>query len=154
MSPEPNQESVDDLNTVQLNGAITRMPETDSEDEDTGMSAGYMPLSQIPVEGEPLDDEDDEDDFGWSSAPMEAEPNVLVPNDHSDVDPETLEVWASTSNATNIDMDADKISQVKSAMASFTLPSTAIPEWANTISEDRWKEQLIHRIKEIQKDKK
>ena len=75
----------------------------------------------------------------------EAEPSV---------DPETLEVWNSTCSTSNIDLDVDKIDQVKSAMASFTLPSTAIPEWANTISEDQWKEQLVHRMKEIQKDKK
>lgn len=51
-------------------------------------------------------------------------------------------------------MDADKINQVKSMMATFTLPSTAIPEWANTISEEEWKEQLIDRIKEMQNKEK
>lgn len=51
-------------------------------------------------------------------------------------------------------MDADKINQVKSMMASFTLPITAIPEWAKAISEDQWKEQLIGRIKEMQNGEK
>lgn len=63
---------------------------------------------------------------------------------------ETIEVWSSPHNPSNIDMDADKINQVKSMMASFTLPTTAIPEWANTVSEEEWKERLIGRIKEIQ----
>ena len=35
-------------------------------------------------------------------------------------------------------------------MATFTLPTTAIPEWANSISEEQWKERLIDRIKEMQ----
>lgn len=35
-------------------------------------------------------------------------------------------------------------------MASFSLPTTAIPEWANSVSEEQWKDQLIDRIKEIQ----
>lgn len=87
---------------------------------------------------------------------MESQQSIPEPNNEgeSSVPPETLEVWTSSCNTSNIDLDADKINQVKSAMASFTLPSTAIPEWANSISEDHWKEQLIHRIKEIQKDKK
>lgn len=62
------------------------------------------------------------------------------------VDQETLDVWSSTSNGTNIEMDADKINKVKSAMASFSLPNSSIPEWANAITE----EQLINKIKEIQ----
>lgn len=67
---------------------------------------------------------------------------------------ETIEVWSSPHNRSNIDMDTDKINQVKSMMASFTLPTTAIPEWANTVSEDEWKERLIGRIKEIQNREK
>lgn len=67
---------------------------------------------------------------------------------------ETIEVWSSPHNRSNIDMDADKINQVKSMMASFTLPVTAIPEWAKAISEEQWKEQLIGRIKEMQNREK
>lgn len=67
---------------------------------------------------------------------------------------ETIEVWSSPHNRSNIDMDADKINQVKSMMASFTLPVTAIPEWAKSISEEQWKEQLIGRIKEMQNREK
>lgn len=35
-------------------------------------------------------------------------------------------------------------------MASIKLPESSIPQWANTISEDQWKEQLLVRIKEMQ----
>jgi len=35
-------------------------------------------------------------------------------------------------------------------MASITLPETSIPSWANAISEEQWKEQLLIRIKEMQ----
>jgi hypothetical protein len=78
---------------------------------------------------------------------------VLNNEGESLIPAETLEVWSSQSHTSNIELDADKINQVKTAMASFTLPSTAIPEWANSISEDQWKEQLIHRIQEIQQEK-
>lgn len=52
----------------------------------------------------------------------------------------------------NIDLDAEKIDQVKNVMASISLPSTSIPSWANTISEDQWKEQLMIRIKKMQEN--
>lgn len=61
MSPEPTQEPVDNLNTANVNVNVITAHESDSEDEDAG-PAGYMPLSQIPAEGEPLEDEDDDDD--------------------------------------------------------------------------------------------
>ncbi|XP_001602458.1 male-enhanced antigen 1 [Nasonia vitripennis] len=157
MSPEPTQEPVDNLNTANVNVNVITAHESDSEDEDAG-PAGYMPLSQIPAEGEPLEDEndDDDEDFEWTHAPTEPQQSLPESNEPGEpsVDPETLEVWSAPGNSSNIDLDADKINQVKSAMASFTLPTTAIPDWANSISEDQWKEQLIHRIKEIQKDKK
>lgn len=63
---------------------------------------------------------------------------------------ETIQVWTSPCNRSNIELDTDKINQVKSMMATFTLPTTAIPEWAASISEEQWKEQLIDRIKEMQ----
>lgn len=35
-------------------------------------------------------------------------------------------------------------------MASITIPETSIPQWASTISEEQWKEQLLIRIKQMQ----
>lgn len=61
-----------------------------------------------------------------------------------------MEVWSYPYNRSDIDLDAAKIKQVKSVMASITLPETSIPQWANAISEDQWKEQLLVRIKEMQ----
>jgi len=61
-----------------------------------------------------------------------------------------LEVWSCSENRTDIDLDAAKIKQVKSVMASITLPETSIPQWASAISEEQWKEQLLVRIKKIQ----
>ncbi|KAK2583496.1 hypothetical protein KPH14_009458 [Odynerus spinipes] len=154
MSPEPTQEPIEEsLNTPNLIVDTRMTTDSESEDEDVGM-AGYMPLSQIPTDSDLMleDDEDDE----W--IPQHGETSHTIPislHDSQETCPsETIEVWSSPSNRCNIDMDADKINQVKSMMASFTLPSTAIPEWANTISEEQWKEQLIDRIKEMQSKEK
>jgi len=35
-------------------------------------------------------------------------------------------------------------------MASITIPEASIPQWANAISEEQWKEQLLVRIKQMQ----
>ncbi|XP_015609096.1 male-enhanced antigen 1 [Cephus cinctus] len=149
MSPEPSQEPMkENLNAPNLSLGVRAMNESDSEDEDIG-AAGYMPLSQVPADSDPmLDDEDEE----WISAPVNS--NEILPGSSVDEPQEpsfeTLQVWSSSCDRSNIDLDADKINQVKSAMASFTLPTTAIPEWANTVSEEQWKQQLIDRIKEMQ----
>ncbi|KAG7204599.1 hypothetical protein KM043_005018 [Ampulex compressa] len=150
MSPEPTQEPIEEnLKAPNLLVDARIANDTDSEDEDTEMS-GYLPLSQVPADSDPMleDDEDDE----WISGA--GEPNQVLSVPSSELQQgcslETIEVWSSMYNRSNIDMDADKINQVKSVMASFTLPTTAFPEWANSISEEQWKEQLIGRIKQMQ----
>lgn len=150
MSPEPMQEPVDDgLNTQNLPTTVRAVNDSDSDDEDDG-TAGYVPLSQIPTDNDPILDEDEEND--WVSNGNDVDSSI--PDAELDVQqgysPETIEVWSSPHNRSSIDMDTEKINQVKSMMASFTLPNSAIPEWASTISEDQWKEQLIGRIKEMQ----
>lgn len=37
-----------------------------------------------------------------------------------------------------------------SAMAQITIPSMSIPEWAQGVSEDKWKEDLLDRIRQRQ----
>lgn len=60
MSPEPMQEPIEDnLKTSGLNLTVTN--DSESEDEDAGMD-GYMPLSQIPLDGESMLDDDNDDD--------------------------------------------------------------------------------------------
>lgn len=154
MSPEPTQEPIEEnLNAPSLTVDARMTTDSESEDEDVGM-AGYMPLSQIPTDGDLMLEDDEDDD--WMS--QNGEISHAIPVSEADSQQtclsETVEVWLSPSNRSNIDMDADKINQVKSMMAAFTLPSTAIPDWANTISEEQWKEQLIDRIKEIQSKEK
>ncbi|XP_076627767.1 male-enhanced antigen 1 [Colletes latitarsis] len=154
MSPDPTQQPIEEtLNAPNLQIDVRGMNESDSEDDDAGM-AGYIPLSQVPTDSDPMlyEDEDDE----WVSNAGESSQTLSLSSlePQQDCMSETIEVWSSPRNRSNIDMDADKINQVKSMMATFTLPTAAIPEWANTISEDEWKEQLIGRIKEIQNREK
>ncbi|KAL7301648.1 hypothetical protein TKK_0005655 [Trichogramma kaykai] len=151
MSPEPVQEPTDTLNTSNISDAAIITNESDSDEEEVG-AAGYEPLPQAPVEGEQSEDEnEDDEEIEFGITHMGGEPDHLQDAPESSVPPETLEVWSSSSSNV-IELDENKINQVKSAMASFTLPSTAIPEWASSVSEDQWKDQLIQRLKKLKKD--
>ncbi|XP_076767040.1 male-enhanced antigen 1 [Xylocopa sonorina] len=154
MSPDPTQEPIEEtLNVPNLPLDPRGTNESDSEDDDVGM-AGYVLLSQIPTDSDPILYEDDDDE--WISNAGEPSQVLRAPTLEAQRDciSETIEVWSPPYNRSNIDMDADKINQVKSMMASFTLPITAIPEWARAISEEQWKQQLIGRIKEMQNREK
>ncbi|XP_076643696.1 male-enhanced antigen 1 [Halictus rubicundus] len=153
MSPDPTQQPIEaSLNAPNLQFDARGVNESDSEDDDVGMS-GYEPLSQVPLDSDPMLYDDEDDEWVTNNGENSQTLSLTLESQH-DCLSETIEVWSSPHNRSNIDMDADKINQVKSMMASFTLPTTAIPEWANTISEDQWKEQLIGRIKEIQNREK
>ncbi|XP_015117286.1 male-enhanced antigen 1 [Diachasma alloeum] len=148
MSPEPTQEPIEqNLKAPNLN-VEEPAADSDSEDEDFG-AAGYVPLSQVPTDGDTLLDDDEDDE--WMLPTSQHSYSVPEEDVHEPENPETLQVWSSPSTASNIDLDADKISQVKSAMATFTLPKAAIPEWAQSVSEEQWKNRLIDKIKEMQK---
>lgn len=62
------------------------------------------------------------------------------------------EVWSgATPESSDIEMNSQKVDEVKQAMASFTLPSTSIPEWASKIPEEDWKQELMERIEQLKK---
>lgn len=151
MSPEPTQEPVQENLTVSNVVLDPRAAndEEDSDDEDMGM-AGYMPLSQVPTDADPILGEEENDE--WLSGFGESTQASSVPTTETqqNCSSEILEVWSCSNNRSDIDLDATKIKEVKSVMASITIPETSIPQWASTISEEQWKEQLLIRIKQMQ----
>ena len=38
---------------------------------------------------------------------------------------------------------ADEVESIKKAMSGFSLPNSAVPEWAKHVPEDVWKSELI-----------
>lgn len=56
---------------------------------------------------------------------------------------ETAVVWNSNPPASDrLQLDCGKVEQIKSAMASFSLPESAIPPWAQNLSDEEWKSQV------------
>ncbi|XP_057340448.1 uncharacterized protein LOC130677615 [Microplitis mediator] len=156
MSPEPTPQPMNqDFVTENLSiDTVTGNHESDSDDEEIE-TAGYLPLSQVPTDSDMIIDHYDNENEDNDSIPSIIDSaNILLSMSEPISQPssETLHLWNSESNnKSNIHLDAVKINEVKSVMANFTLPETAIPEWANTVSEEVWKNQLVNRIKEIQK---
>ncbi|KYN03155.1 PREDICTED: uncharacterized protein LOC108773681 [Cyphomyrmex costatus] len=186
MAPEPTQEPIKDNLTVSNTVLDTRVAndEEDSDDEEM-ILAGYLPLSQVATDAEPILGEEENDE--WLSEfgePNQASSNqascnqascnqtsanqassnqassnqasskqassATVTKTQQSCSAEVLEVWSCPHNRSDIDLDANKIKEVKSVMASITIPESCIPQWANAISEEQWKEQLLIRIKQMQ----
>ncbi|XP_071645290.1 male-enhanced antigen 1 [Temnothorax longispinosus] len=151
MSPEPTQEPIQESLTVSnvVLDARAANDEEDSDDEAMSM-AGYMPLSQVSTDADPMLGEEENDEwlsgFGESSQAS----SVPITEETQQSSSEILEVWSCPNNRSDIDLDATKIKEVKSVMASITIPETSIPQWASAISEEQWKEQLLVRIKQMQ----
>lgn len=43
-------------------------------------------------------------------------------------------------------MDTGHAEKIRSAMSGFQLPTAHIPDWARTITEDQWREQVVNRL--------
>nr|CAD7432861.1 unnamed protein product [Timema monikensis] len=63
---------------------------------------------------------------------------------------EQVQVWSGPTAQPDIEIGAEQAEQIRTAMSSFTLPSSAIPAWAASVPEDEWKQQLLARIKNLQ----
>ncbi|XP_013183118.1 male-enhanced antigen 1 [Amyelois transitella] len=120
------------------------MPE-DSDDENEYF--GYLPLSQAPENAMTDHDSDDEETSNASPVPASDLPPI-EPMDAALV----REVW-STPQADTIQMDNERARQVMNAMANFALPMSSIPEWAQSISEEQWKQTLQDKIDRLRNNR-
>lgn len=83
------------------------------------------------------------------SAPQNTNISPIVPIENSLI----KEVWTgSCPQSVDIEMDSQKIDEVKRAMVNITLPSSSIPEWATKIAEEDWKDVLMEHIERIKRD--
>ncbi|XP_053695623.1 uncharacterized protein LOC128743126 isoform X1 [Sabethes cyaneus] len=62
-----------------------------------------------------------------------------------------LDVWnAPRPTELNIELDGAKANQIVNVMAGFELPNSSVPAWAVGIPEDKWKQELLQRIRQRQ----
>lgn len=113
-----------------------------------------------------MNDSESDDDFneynGYEPLPLEADdqevtvheehivedipdiPTIVLPELVRMEDTLVQEVWSSNApNIVDIRMDKEKEEEVKQAMLNVTLPASSIPEWANSVPEEEWKNHLM-----------
>jgi hypothetical protein len=138
--PDPDKPTED----LSPNNEIIVTTDTDTDDEDNTYN-DYQPLPTNELV------EDDEESTSDSDEGAVANIDTLPPITTME-DSLVKEVWTEPApKAVDIVMDNNKVDEVKQAMLNFTLPPSSIPEWANAIPEEQWKQQLISRLQHMQK---
>ncbi|XP_018334915.1 uncharacterized protein LOC108743817 [Agrilus planipennis] len=126
----------------------------ESEDDDqlvTNVLHDYQPLPLGPddVNDNSCEEEEENDNPQTNvNSPFEQIiGNQILPTTSTAESDVIRAVWSEPPKGdAGIDLDSNKIDEVKRAMLNITLPQSAIPEWAKTVPEDQWKEHLLNKI--------
>lgn len=126
--------------------------EADDEDQENGIDYSSLSglMSALATHGAhtiPADEDEgaeaagtQEDDGKRDVLPLAGE---SAQKWEAEVAKEIAVVWNSDPPAPDrLQLDCGKVEQIKSAMASFTLPESAIPPWAQNLSDEEWKSQV------------
>lgn len=149
------------------------LPQDPDAEEDSGcdcLNSGAANMPNVPVEGiqERVQiqlQEEPEDAIPRASAAktvdlkegkvQEKESNHPLSNDFSalpnNIMPGGINLcldYGTTCNVTSVQFFcfADEVEAIKKVMSGFTLPSSAMPEWAKHVPEEVWKTELIDRL--------
>lgn len=143
--PDPPENNINDLILPPRHELMIN--NNDDSDDERHEHFGYEPLPQGPDATQSDHENSDTEDND-------------APTPHDDVPPiETMdavisrEVWNAPRNSESIEMDNDRAEQVMLAMANFALPQASIPEWAQSITEEQWKQTLKDRIEKLREDR-
>ena len=123
---------------------------SDSEENDSdenvqdGNNPGYELLPQNEND-QPNDDIDDSpetlDEILRQIEPSQQVQDLIQESQRSQIAEEVQErqaIYSQTPSDSNIEMSKDRVEMIRSAMAGFQLPSSAIPSWASNLSESEW----------------
>lgn len=116
-----------------------------SEDEENQEQNGY---ELLPTSAEELaEDEEDTIEFGYSSWDGESFQTTTSSNYRSIVQQISLEGRDETKDQSDsIPLNTDQIEEIKSIMSKISIPSTAIPEWADSVTDEELKKAVDKQI--------
>lgn len=125
--------------------------DNENEDDENEYS-GYEPLGHagggfnIPYATDDDDDDDsDESDNEVNDLETAQVQDPQAPCPEAEIE---REVWnAPRPSELNIELDTTRTEQIMSAMAGISLPTSAIPDWAQNVPEEKWKEDLLVKIR-------
>lgn len=133
---------------------------SDSEENDSdenvqdGSNPGYELLPQNEVEDTNDDIEDSPqtlDEILRQIEPSQQVQDLIQESQRNQIAEEVQEreaIYSQTqSDSSTIDMSKDRVEMIRSAMAGFQLPSSAIPSWASNLSESEWEKLVNDKLK-------
>ncbi|XP_064403238.1 male-enhanced antigen 1-like isoform X2 [Halichondria panicea] len=131
-------------------GSVSSSTESEEDDQESSSYAlGYMPLSQDPD----LDENDDDSCvetvtcLDITESPIKADSDTIIgPSRHAKPAEDHTHSPISL-------LEDNQVDQIKAAMSGFSLPSSAIPDWAKHVPENVWKSKLIDGIRTKDDDK-
>ncbi|XP_023935378.1 male-enhanced antigen 1 [Bicyclus anynana] len=145
--PDPPDDSPQNLIPPPRSELMANGNHDDSDEEHEHF--GYEPLAQGP-EAVFTDHESDEDADVCARINSVQEPaaNNVPPIEPMDSSL-ARETWNVPRSNDPIQMDTQRAQEVMSLMADFSLPQASIPEWAQSVSEEQWKQTLNDRIEKL-----
>ncbi|KAL4706570.1 hypothetical protein ACJJTC_015768 [Scirpophaga incertulas] len=142
--PDPPEYEQNDLVSPSRYGMMIINGNGEDSDDERQDYFGYEPLPQGP-DAVHTDQEisDDDPEVDVTSIPHDVPPIVTMDTSL------TCEVWNTPNRSESIEMDNNRVQQVMSAMANFELPTASFPDWAQSVSEEQWKQTLKDRIENL-----
>ncbi|XP_011183551.1 uncharacterized protein LOC105212901 [Zeugodacus cucurbitae] len=159
-APElPGDPGEEDVHAIQSNVQHPPVPSDDSDYEMNTDDAynGYQPLAMGDDANDlAMDDSDsavddsDETLQNFDNASFEnGSINDNLPAVESADSEIERQIWSEPRpKELQLELDNTKTTQILNVMANITLPNAVVPEWANGIPEERWKEELLKRIRQ------
>lgn len=135
----------------------------DSDPEDGHVQSGYELLPQgengqvHQAENDSSSEPEDDDtphnleDILRQIPPSERVQEIIQESQRSQereviAEREVLFNQSSGSNSNGIDLSKDRVESIRSAMAGFQLPASAIPSWASNLPEEEWQKIVNDKI--------
>jgi len=108
------------------------------EDEEEDVNQGYVQLAQ---------DESEDQQTTEESSPQAEEQGSEVDSEPDTDNASSNSLSSSTPvRSTDPEMKQEQVDLIRQVMSGITLPTSAVPEWAKVVPEEKWKASLVSSI--------
>ena len=150
---DPKRHQTDEQNEFrsEIPAEFSDSEENDSDENVQDGNTGYELLPQNEGEVPENDVEDSPqtlDEILRQIEPSQQVQEMIQESQRNQIVEEVQERQAvfSQPKSDSIDMSKDKVDTIRSAMAGFQLPSSAIPSWASNMSDSEWQKIVSDKL--------
>lgn len=150
---DPKRHQTDEQNEFrsEIPAEFSDSEENDSDENVQDGNTGYELLPQNEGEVPENDVEDSPqtlDEILRQIEPSQQVQEMIQESQRNQIVEEVQERQAvfSQTQSDSIDMSKDKVDTIRSAMAGFQLPSSAIPSWASNMSDSEWQKIVSDKL--------